>query len=107
KNTASGYSIGGHVTYTGENGSILEIGALIYKDLTVTASRGAEFPVVTSLAGPVDVSGTLTVNPHCEIVSDGKLTLLASEDKNANVATLLDDAKITGDVNVQSFIKGG
>jgi len=108
KNTATGYSHQGLVTYSGENGQTVEVGALNYKDLTITASRGAAYPVTTSLIrGAVTVSGVLKVDPNCDFVTNSNLTLLASASSNANVAPLLDGAKVSGDVNVQTFIKGG
>jgi len=108
KNTATGYSHQGLVTYNGENGQTVEVGPLNYKNLTITASRGAAYPVTTSLIrGAVAVSGVLTVEPYCDFVTNSNLTLLASDGANANVAPLLGGAKVSGDVNVQTFIKGG
>ncbi len=108
KNTATGYNHQGLVTYNGENGQTVEVGALNYKNLTITASRGAAYPVTTSLMrGAVAVSGVLTVEPYCDFVTNSNLTLLASASSNANVAPLLDGAKVSGNVNVQSYLKGG
>jgi len=108
KNTATGTIVTGMYTYNGESGVNLEVGALNYKDLTITASRGSSFPVVASFArGAASVAHTLLVNPDCELASNGNLTLIAADNVNANVAPLIGNAVITGDVNVQSFIKGG
>ncbi|WP_207532401.1 T9SS type A sorting domain-containing protein [Desertivirga arenae] len=108
KNSSTGTTVTGLYTYNGESSTVQEVGALNYKDLTITASRGESFPVTANLArGPVTVARTLTVGPGCELASNGNLTLLAAENSNANVAPLIGDATITGDVNVQSFIKGG
>ncbi|WP_207423117.1 T9SS type A sorting domain-containing protein [Desertivirga brevis] len=108
KNTATGTNVTGLYTYNGESSTVQEVGALNYKDLTITASRGESFPLTaTAVRGPVSVSRTLTVGPNCELASNGNITLLASENSNANVAPLVENALITGDVNVQSFIKGG
>jgi hypothetical protein len=114
-NSATGYTVTGDWTYngsglnnpntaTGTTASLLMVGALNYKNLSVVSADGTT--KTAPLNGTTTVAGVLTVGDKCMLQSAGYLTLLSTSSATANVAALTGTANITGNVNVQRFVTG-
>lgn len=60
-----------------------------------------------SLASSLSLSGTLTALDNAELLSNGHLTISATETDQGQIAPIAVGAKISGVVEVENFIKGG
>ncbi len=76
-----------------------DIPAFNYNNLTV--SKGGTKTVI----GTANVTGTVNII-GAGLNANGKLTLLATQNRSANLAPLLPGASISGNVNVQVFLSG-
>ncbi|RZL18059.1 MAG: hypothetical protein EOO89_05930, partial [Pedobacter sp.] len=104
-NTATNYSLDGTVTYSGLDGVTVTIGRINYKNLTITAGRGAAFPVTSVINGAFSISGILTVDQYATFTTNNYVTLISSASGVSNVAPVL--GTISGNFNVQTYFTGG